>query len=162
MSWRSHGGGPTSDERPRSGTNCGTNAILGRIRNDILVGGNNANRYGVYEEQILAKTAHPDKFDSNDFFFSTLAGRTDALYHVWNGVAATDLKTTATVSTGVPTNPAPSALLNVDPLVNATFHLADTSPMINMGTLVVAAAADFDGQNRPQGGSVDIGPDEAK
>ncbi len=145
-----------------NGGNCGVNTVIGKIRNNILMGGLNQLRYGVYEEQLQQKTAHPSAFEYNDIFFSTQAGRTDTLYHFWNGAAATDLATTALIISTVPTNPVPNNLYNVDPQVSATKHLVTPgSPMIDKGTATEAPPKDIDGDTRPRGQAVDIGADEA-
>lgn len=159
------GGNPTVSSgvwmRICSGGGCGNNAVIGRVRNNIILGGNNSTRYGVFEEQVATRTAHPDKLDSNDFFFAPAANRTDALYHLWNGTTATDLKTTAELTASVPTTPAPANNLALDPMVDATFHLGATSPLFDKGTATDAPALDFDGEKRPKGVTIDIGPDEA-
>lgn len=147
-----------------TGAACGVNAVIGRLRNNIFLGGMNENRYGIYEEQIAGRTAHPDKLDADDFFFATAAGRKDFAYHYWNGTTATDLALPSDVVAAVPspTTPAPSNLFNVDPAVNATFHLPNSSTLIDKGTATDAPSNDFDGQKRPLGAGVDIGPDEVK
>jgi hypothetical protein len=159
------GGTPTSSSavwmRICTGAACGVGAIIGRVRNNILAGGNNASRYGIYEEQIASRTAHPDKLDSNDFFFAVATGRTDVLYHLWDGSTGTDLTTLGAITAQVPTSPAPSNLFNLDPGVNATFHLPPGSPLIDKGTATDAPPKDFDNETRPKGAGIDIGPDEA-
>ena len=145
-----------------NGGNCGVNTIIGKIRNNILMGGLNTLRYGVYEEQLAGKTCHPQAFEYNDIFFSAQANRVDTLYHFWNNATATDLATTALIVSTVPTNPAPTNLYNVDPQVNATRHLVTPgSPMIDKGTATEAPPKDIDGDTRPRGNAVDIGADEA-
>lgn len=144
------------------GNACGVGAVLGRLRNDIFIGGINENRYGIYEEQTAARTAHPDKLDADDFFFAPALGRKDFLYHFWNGTTATDLSTTAQIALTLKTTPAPSNLFNVDPAVDATFHLTASTTLVDKGTTTDAPSTDFDGHKRPQGAGVDIGPDESK
>jgi hypothetical protein len=52
------------------------------------------------------------------------------------------------------------ANINVDPLLDATFHIPLTSPCRNAGTATGAPAFDFDGDTRPQEMIYDIGADE--
>ncbi len=136
----------------------GVNAMLGSVRNNILLGGLNKNRYGVYEDSTQTKTIHPVALDNNDFWHAGTP-RSDFAYRLWNGTLGTDLTFAqlATISA-----PVPSANLNVDPLVNASYHLTATSPVIDKGTAKEAPSKDIDGDNRPRGIAVDIGADEFK
>ena len=140
--------------------NAGVSASLGTVRNNILLGGLNKNRYGVYEDSnsVGGRTIRTVALDNNDFW-NAGAPRTDFAYRVWNGNAGTDL-TFAQLAT-IP-SPVPSANLNVDPLLNASSHLAPTSPVIDKGTAKEASNHDIDDDNRPKGGAIDIGADEAK
>jgi len=137
---------------------CGVNAILGRIRNNVLLGGQNQSRYGVYENSPAARTSHPAALENNDFTFAVAAGRTDVLYHLWNGAAATDITTVAGVN--LLTTPPASANFGAAPQLDATFHLMTGSPCIDAGTSADAPTTDMDGEPRPQGAAVDVGPDE--
>ena len=139
---------------------CGTNTIIGKVRNNILMGGSNVFRYGAYEDQITSKTAHPQVFDNNDIFFSMNMNQTDVLYHLWNGTLPTDLGTTAQITSTVPTNPAPANNINSNPQLDATMHIAGGSPCKDNGTMTEAPPKDFEGDSRPQGGGIDIGHDE--
>ena len=96
--------------------------------------------------------------DNNDFW-NAGTPRNDFGYRVWNGTAGTDL-TFAQLGT-IPA-PVPSSNLSVDPLLDATYHLTQTSPVIDKGTLTEAPSHDIDGNNRPKDAPVDIGADEAK
>ena len=87
---------------------------------------------------------------------------TDVLYHLWNGAVATDLTTTATVTATVPTLPPPTAIYNLDPLIDSQWHTSKNSPCINAGTLTEAPPFDFEGDKRPLGRAIDIGPDEVE
>ncbi|MDB4994745.1 MAG: uncharacterized protein JWM74_2177, partial [Myxococcaceae bacterium] len=135
----------------------GTNAILGKIRNNILAGGFDENRFGVFEEQIQNKTNKPAALENNDFFFSTQAGRKDVFYRAWTANAIVDT-TTAPALLALPT-----ANFTADPLVDATFHISKSpaSPCINAGTMTEASAKDRDGDSRGKGGANDVGADEA-
>lgn len=140
--------------------NAGVSASLGSVRNNILLGGLNKARYGVFEDSSsgAGKTVRTVALDNNDFW-NAGAPRSDFAYHVWNGNAGTDLLF-AQLAT-IP-SPVPSANLSVDPLLNASSHLAQTSPVIDKGTVKEASNHDIDGDNRPKGAAVDIGADEAK
>ena len=96
--------------------------------------------------------------DNNDFW-NAGQPRNDFAYYLWNGSAGTNLPFDQLAT--IP-SPVPSANLNVDPLLNATSHLAQNSPVIDKGTAKEASNHDIDGDNRPKGAAVDIGADEAK
>jgi Ca2+-binding RTX toxin-like protein len=132
-------------------TSCGTNAVVGRIRNNILAGGSNVGRFGIAEAASPGTTIHPEDLDNNDF-------PADGLYKFWSGSANSSLTLTQVnaLSFATPTNIASDCLLD------STFHLSvsPVSPCINAGTATEASGHDFDGEARPQGGAIDIGPDE--
>ena len=128
----------------------GVNAVFGKIRNDILQGGINQKRYGIYEEQIPSKTNKPQALEYNDVFFPALANRQDAYWHQWDGTVALDVL------------PVLSPNLNVDPMLDATWHLNSGSPCIDKGTATEAPAKDRDGDSRPKNNIVDMGADEFK
>ncbi|MDB4994716.1 MAG: uncharacterized protein JWM74_2148, partial [Myxococcaceae bacterium] len=132
---------------------CGTNAVIGKARNNILLGGTNQSRYGVYEDGISGKTSHLAALDNNDFWNATAAARNDFAYRFWDGSSAQDLTFAEITSApdGGLTTPVPNADLNVDPLLDATYHLTGASPCANKGTAVEAPARDIDGENRPKG-----------
>lgn len=129
----------------------GSIVITGRIRNNILLGGQNQNRFGIYEDSTPTRTFHPQVVENNDFHFSPLSGRTDVLYRSYDG-------TTPTNQTTLP--PQWTGSFVADPLVDATFHLTALSPCVDTGTATEAPAVDFEGDLRPQGTAIDIGPDE--
>ncbi len=135
----------------------GTAVTLGKIRNNILLGGDNYQRYGVYEEMTEGHTAHPSALDNNDFWNPPPA-RADYAYHLWTGtalkVAFADLQTKLTT-------PIPIANISVDPQLTTDFHVPVTSPVIDQGTPTEAPLKDMDGQGRPKGAAIDIGADEA-
>jgi hypothetical protein len=139
---------------------CGTNTFLGKLRNNVLAGGRNATRHGIFEVHTNGRAIHPQALDNNDFFTAASAGHTDVLYHFWNGTTATDYNTIAAVQANVPAGSTPSANFSADCLFNSSFHLPGGSPCISAGTATEAPAADFDGESRPFGPGVDVGPDE--
>jgi hypothetical protein len=141
---------------------CGTNAVIGKARNNILLGGTNLNRYGVYEEGFSGKTSHLSALDNNDFWNAPAAlPRNDFAYRLWagDGGAGQDL-TFAQLATL--TTPVPNADFNVDPLLDATYHLTAASTCADKGTATEAPARDIDGELRPKGIAVDVGADESR
>lgn len=143
-------------------TSQGIDSIVGRIRNNILIGGSNSNRYGVYEDDDVnnaARHARPEFFTNNDFFFAVQAGAIDVLYREYDGAVFTDETTIAGVNalTGI----GAAANIGADPKLTLGFHIDATSPCVDAGTAAEAPAADFEGDARPMGGGFDIGPDEA-
>ncbi len=143
---------------------CGLSGFAGRIRNNILLGGANQARYGVYEETVGGKTMRPEALDNNDFFFGALAGRTDVLYRLWTGAGSMDLTTLGQLAMVPVRVGPPKNNLDLDPMLDATMHLAKTppSPCIDKGTAAEAPAVDFERDPRPLGAAVDIGHDEAQ
>jgi len=133
---------------------CGFNGLVGRIRNNILLGGLNQNRYGLYEDPAPMRTIRAEIVESNDFHFAPLPGRSDVLYHESNGLTGTDHTTFNTITAAWMANFA------ADPLVDSTFHLMTGSPCIDAGTNTEAPTLDFDGDTRPKGLAIDVGPDE--
>lgn len=140
--------------------NCGLKGVVGRVRNNIIDGGFNLNRYGVREDPTQQRTARPAVFDANDIVFSAmLQNRTDVLYRqVASSGTPTDIKLLSFLNQMM----APPASFNVsaDPQLDATWHQAAQSPCINAGVPTDAPALDFDGDPRPSAGGFDIGPDE--
>ena len=139
--------------------NCGVNAIMGRIRNNILIGGNGANRVGILEaDSPNQRTNRPEAVENNVFWFAAVSGlTTDVMWRQWNGTTGTNLTTIAQVNAA--TMPVATANLNADPMATA-WHLAAGSPCIDTGTATESPAKDMDGFARPNGGAPDIGPDE--
>jgi hypothetical protein len=129
---------------------CGFKGVFGRIRNNVLQGGQNQNRYGIYEDQVPNKTNKPEALEANDFFFPALQGRTDSFHHVWNGMAAMDLMSP------------PASNIGGDPQLDPTWHIAKTSPCVDKGVATEAPKNDRDGDPRPNGPAIDIGADEVK
>jgi len=139
---------------------CDAGGFLGRLRNNILLGGTNLFRFGVYEEGAPTRTLHPQVLDNNDFSFSARAGGGDALFHLWNGVVATDLTTVDQLNSVPVRSGHPQANLAADPQLDSTLHLIKGSPCIDKGTSSEAPPRDFEGDSRPLGAAVDIGHDE--
>jgi hypothetical protein len=138
---------------------CGFNGFVGRIRNNILDGGLNMERFGILEDPAQGRTMRPELIENNLFWFATQAGRTDTLYRQLSAqAAATDHKTDADVN-GV-TSPPAASNINADPKLDATWHLAAGSPCIDTGTAVEAPVFDFEGEMRPARTAMDIGHDE--
>ncbi len=141
-------------------TTCGLKGMVGRIRNNILDGGINLDRFGVREDPAQNKTTTVETLDANDFWFSTnLFGRNDTLYRqVGQFGTPIDIKSTVVLDNG--SSPNASLSLNEDPLIDATWHLGSRSGCIDAGIATEAPAMDFDGDPRPSGQALDIGADE--
>lgn len=142
---------------------CGLRGFVGRIRNNILLGGSNHRRYGVYEEATPGKTIHPEALEANDLFAVPLGGRLDNVYRLWNGTNSLDLTSIAQLATVPAMQGSPARNLSVDPMLDNTLHLSKVppSPLIDRGVLTEAPKADFEEDPRPAGGGIDIGHDEA-
>ena len=137
---------------------CGVNAAMGKIRNNILDGGKNMRRYGVFEANSTNnRTNRPQALENNLFYLAPPLGAFDFLYHQWNGTVGLDL--TTIVQVNAITTPPAAMNLTGDPLVNASGHLTTGSPCINKGTATEAPATDLDGAPRTNG-PPDIGADE--
>ncbi len=166
-------GGGTSVATPNSASAAialriagGTNAVVGKIRNNILMGGRNESRYGVFEAHVLGKTCHPQAFDHNAVFFApaSVAG-TDVVYHSDDGSAGSgaDLTLAQLQASGTSiANPTPSGNLNQDCGATLDGHLNAGSACANAGTATEAPAKDMDGEARPKGATLDIGADEVQ
>jgi hypothetical protein len=141
----------------------GVGSIVGRVRNNILLGGSASNRFGVYEDKDVnqaARHARPEHFTNNLIFFTTQANATDVLYRDYDGAVYTDYTDIADVNNLV--NIGALANLNADPMLGAFYHLNAGSPCIDAGTSLEAPANDFEGDARlGMGNPIDIGADEA-
>ncbi len=153
--------------------------FVGKVRNNILLGGINLNRFGVYEDpnqSTAARTVHTEAFENNDIFFLPARSSGDVLYRVMSAgqpgtaVLYTTIQTIEQGGSGG-TNPSPvpikggaaaSGNLNADPMLDATLHLGASSPCANTGTATEAPPNDYDSDARPQGSGVDIGHDESQ
>jgi len=141
-------------------TMCGFNGFVGRVRNNIMDGGQNAARFGVREDPSSTRTMRPEILENNLIWFAPAANRTDILYRqvAANG-QATDHTTIAAVN-GLTASMAANNQ-NADPMLDAsTWHLIAGSPCIDTGVATEAPATDYDGDARPTGAAVDIGHDE--
>jgi hypothetical protein len=141
-------------------TVVGVNGQIGDIRNNILLGGQGANRFGLYEQDNnnSGKTCVPIAYENNDIFFPTLANAVDNAHSQWlTGTGRNNLATAADVNT----QSYASGNVDNDPSLDATWHLNAGSMNIDAGTTTGAPLFDFDGEQRPQGNGVDIGADEA-
>jgi hypothetical protein len=131
----------------------GQNVVVGRARNNILIGGDAGQQFAGYEDVgVQGSTCRPEFFENNDLYATTL-------YYQWTGMAAASHTTIAAVNTSV--NGAANNI-SADPLLDALFHLTAGSPCIDAGTQSggETPAWDIDGDTRPMGGAVDIGADE--
>lgn len=130
---------------------------VGKVRNNILLGGNNALRYGIYESKFGAKI-HLAALDNNDFFHvPRQSADNDFAYHYYEGTA----QSLTFAQMGTVTLPAHTANLNVNPKLDpSTYLLTSGSPMIDKGTATEAPTRDVDGETRPKGQALDIGADE--
>ena len=139
---------------------CGFRGVVGRVRNNVLMGGAGLLRFGVVEEPATGRVMRPEALENNLFHFapsSTMIA--DVLYRQVSALgAATDHVSVATIN--VLTTPPAAANLSGDPLVDASWHLLPGSPCIDRGTASGAPALDFDGDVRPRGTGIDIGADE--
>ena len=142
--------------------NCGLKGAVGRVRNNILDGGINLNRYGVREDPAPGRTTSVELLDSNDIWFAeVLPNRNDVLYReVTQTGTPIDTKSIFLLDGWM--SPPTMNNQNEDPMISATYHLFAGSPCIDGGTSTEAPVDDLDGENRPKGGVVDIGPDEAE
>lgn len=151
--------------RLRIGTcnSCGFVGKVGRIRNDILVGGKSGARFALLEDPPSGKQQHPEAFENNQLYVAA-RGTGDALYRYNDGSTATNLNAIATINAlGATINGTPfTANQEGDPMVDSTVHLLNGSPCIDLGTSTEAPARDFERDDRPQRNGFDIGPDEAK
>jgi hypothetical protein len=131
----------------------GDAAVVGNIRNNILLGGVSNRRFGVFEDSTSNKTAHPAVLDNNDFWNPPSGG--DFAYRLWSGNNGQDLPFD---QLGTLSAPVPNDNINADPLLDTTFHLGGGSPCSDKGTVTEAPARDFEGDLRT---TIDIGADES-
>jgi hypothetical protein len=140
---------------------CGFTGVFGKVRNNILSGGRGQQRFGIVEDNAPGKTNVPEVLENNLFHFSPAIGITvDTFYRQWNGVLNTDLKSIDQVN--MLTKPPAANNLSGDPMLDMSWHLIKGSPCQDKGTKTEAPALDRDGDVRPAGSAVDVGPDETK
>lgn len=136
-------------------TSQGTNAKVGKIRNNILQGGSGTTRYGYFEmNQNSGRTCEPVAYETNDLWNFDTAHR----QFLPNGTQ----NLLATV-TNVNLESYGQNNFNADPLLdpNNPYHLQSGSPCIDAGVATDAPPNDMDDEARPQGGGIDVGADEA-
>ncbi len=134
---------------------CST-AIVGRIRNNFMMPGRAAMRFGILEEPG-AQDIHPEKIENNDFWFIPYASgsSSNVVYRQHNVASDLDLDLSTT-------NALPFAANNFSAdCYDTTFHLTSSAQCINAGVSSDAPDHDFEGDPRPKGGKFDVGPDEA-
>jgi hypothetical protein len=141
--------------------NCGLRGKVGRIRNNILAGGLNQDRFGIYEDGPTGKTTHPEALEACDFDVPPATGAISSLYRSWDGTTGTraiDITVVNgfTFATGLV--PSFAADCGIDPV---SFTLPQGSACIDAGTANEAPFLDRSGDARPQGQGFDVGPDEA-
>jgi hypothetical protein len=131
---------------------------VGKVRNNILLGGDNSSRYGVYEGKT-GKQIHLAALDNNDFFDSPRALTSgDYAYHYWNGTAAASYTFAQLASVQ---SPSPNANINVSPKLDpSTYLLQSGSLVVDKGTSLEAPKQDIQGETRPKGAALDLGADE--
>jgi Putative metal-binding motif len=142
------------------GNCCGNVAIVGRIANNVLVGGVASQRYGVYENQVATRAAHPELLQNNDFFIVS-ATSSDAYYQHWNGSGTLTKVTTIAGVNGLSLGGPVGGNIEGDPTVDATFHLQTGSICVDAGIATDMPTLDFEGDARPNGAQNDVGPDES-
>jgi hypothetical protein len=144
---------------------CGFNAAVGEVRNNILLGGSAASRYGVYEDAPAGKDQHPKIFEYNLIFISqpTAADHLYRFYDAINGESFLDTVAEVNDLQNLAQRTTLSGHTVVDnPALDGTFHLSTGSPAVDAGTATDAPVNDMDGEPRPQGVAHDIGADEAE
>lgn len=136
---------------------CGFTGVVGRVRNNVLVGGSNLTRFGILENPAQGQTIRPEVIENNDIWFAGGARASDVLYRrmLATGEAA-DFATIDLMNDLA--LPSAAANLDLNPLYDATWHAMPGSPCANAGTATDAPARDIDNQLRT--GITDIGPDE--
>lgn len=127
--------------------------VLPSVRNNILRGGLNQKRYGIFEANQPQTKAQFKAVTNNDFW------DIDFAYSQW---LATDSKQMTFDFANL--HLAPITLvdknINEDPKIDAEGHLADGSPCISTGTSTEVTSFDIDQELRKIGSNYDIGPDE--
>jgi hypothetical protein len=133
-------------------TSQGQNAQIGDFSNNILTGGAGTNSFGFYEDdQTNGRTCEPTSYDNNAIY------DVDNAHRQWaaGGFAVLLPSVAAVNALGYA-----SGNVDTDCELDATWHLGANSPCIDAGIMMNAPDHDFEGDDRPQGGGVDIGADE--
>ena len=147
-------GGGSADAQYSAGIRCGTlqgnDSLFGRIRNNIILGGQAGERFGVVEDNKPNTTCKPNDFDNNLLFDYT------KMYLSWDGNSSLQHDTPGQLNAeGFANN-------NIagDPALDGSHHLSGDSPCIDAGTDFEAPGHDMDSEARPKGDGFDIGADE--
>lgn len=131
--------------------------IVGRFRNNVLYSGTSAFRFAMFENH---PNIDPETLENNAFHLETRGATMGGGLYMDEGSATL---TSAAMINGLGTA---SGNLEDDcsvvtPSVGGDLHLSAGSACIDAGTNTEAPSTDFEGDARPAGGGVDIGPDEA-
>ena len=141
-------------------TTCGFQGRVGLIRNNIFDGGVAQNRFGLYEDPAPNRTMVPDALEANAFFGTNSGSGNYAHYRSNSGTGSADETNIANVN-AFPFAAGLVANLEIDCMFDATnFVLPAGSMCIDAGVATEAPRADRDGDARPMGGGIDLGPDE--
>lgn len=137
---------------------CGYNAEVGSVRNNILIGNTSGGGFGVYEDVPNGRKQEPVAFENN-LLYVTLTGGNGALYREFENLEILHVDIT-TVNAMLTKSGAVGSNISGNPLLDMGHRLQDMSPAIDTGTSVEAPATDRDGEPRPKGAGFDIGADE--
>lgn len=134
------------------GVNTVDDATVGSVRNNLLLGGQGAAKYGIYEVDSPMRTVALATLDHNAF------GLLDIAYRDYDGTNATNYPTISDAEGALP-----NAMSNFtsDCNLDLTQHLGQGSSCIDTGTSVEAPPFDIDGDQRPIGSGIDVGADES-
>ncbi|MBW2454350.1 MAG: putative metal-binding motif-containing protein [Deltaproteobacteria bacterium] len=134
-------------------TGQGTNAKVGKVRNNILQGGTGTTRYSYFEmDQQNNRTCEPLAYENNNLFNFDTAHRQWTSQGAQNLLAAVADVNQQTYATGN---------FDTDPQLDSTYHLQSGSACIDAGVATDAPPNDMDDEARPQGNGIDVGADEA-
>ena len=133
-------------------TSDGNAPAMNDYRNNIISAGYGIERVSVVE---LNAGADPRSFDFNDLTEGTLALYLDEGGSLLLSIAQVNALGDMQTGDNLAVHP---DLVNETPF--GDYHLKPGSPMIDMGTAEGAPDHDFDGETRPEGLGIDIGPDE--